>query len=156
MKRLTHLTIGTWNVNGLTSKIEQVADLTNSKQIDILVLTETKQQALKTFPVGRNYEAIGSHSNGKGGIAISVRPDLQYKRLFEHWSVLCQYIGIRVGTTVIVGMYISPRIPAAELKEHLEKVHEKTGGRAIIIGDLNGRTKRWCTADNLIGREEDC
>lgn len=57
------------------------------------------------------------------------------------------YVAVRMGSVVIVGVYISPALHLADFEERLEAlgrlVRSLLPGRVVLGGDFNAKSRAW-------------
>ena len=136
--------VTTFNVRGLTQRMNEIEDLMRERRIMILVVTDTMLPADKSVSTSMKVEAIARTprpgTRVQGGVAILThRLTLQtvvYKRITE----TIETIAVRVGGIVLVGMYCRPTTSRTDLTAELEFADAKTSGKVIIMRDFNARS----------------
>lgn len=63
-----------------------------------------------------------------------------------------QSITIRVRGVTLMELYISPQTKEVDELQFLERIKTMSGGRSVIIVDMNARHKMWDTRSNCRGR----
>lgn len=146
------MNIGTWNIQGLNTKKQEVFQIIEEYNMDIIALSETKKKGSGCEEIGKYihiYSGVSRDKRAKRGVSIAIRKDL--KRNIKSWESINENI-IRVDIkmkgydTTIIGVYAPTENANANEKEEfrdaLTTVLEKISNRreCIVIGDLNART----------------
>jgi len=148
---MTHgrMEIISWNIQSYSNSKDSVTKLLG-KDPDVLILQETCLDPLISLQQGRR--VIAASRRRAGGVAmffadrVKFTPGPIYKS-----EKFIQIVSAVIGDLTIFGTYISPQLPAAQLRNELKTIHESCTGRKIIIGDLNSRHTAWDTNGNTNG-----
>lgn len=62
-----------------------------------------------------------------------------------------QAVAARHGDITIGAIYIAPQLSKSQMDQALSRISHAVRGRVLMLGDLNARTKTWCTATNANG-----
>lgn len=145
------LSIGTWNVQGLNTKEQEVIGEITEMNGDIMVLSETKKKGKGQEKLG-NYTHIWSgvpkSSRAKKGVSILIKN--KWVKNIVSWEEIDERIiklnlklfGIEL---IIIGVYaINEDTPVTEKNEFFDKLSETLGKikkhqEVIITGDFNSR-----------------
>lgn len=145
--------ISTWNVRGYTlAKIQPIQSLMRSS--DFVCLTETWSRVPDTDH-WNSCTAIPPLVNGRprtsGGVAILYKKQGSFKPISTYAEAQFQLVhGVADGVPIL-GAYIVPRIPKAELGRILEIASRCLRGPGILVGDLNSRHHQWDDTYNFQG-----
>lgn len=147
------LAIAAMNVMGHRGKHHEIRAL--RKQTQVLGLCETWHTAEDAPFLSEADETIEVQRTGKGrpmgGVAMYIHPLLKYKLIDKIATRRYQYITIQVTDTFITMAYISPAASEAEVEKVLEGVDRRRKGKAILMGDLNARNRKWDKITNRRG-----
>jgi hypothetical protein len=159
LSTLTYLNIGFWNVDGLTSKLDQQMFLDSISYFDILILAETWLSEKIDIPgFDTNIFQPGTKKSSKygkgrksGGLSLHVKPHLSkgIKCAEKHrcfiWFQLDKTFFKAANDIFVCGAYLPPDKSAYGDIEHWEILQNKVAkyydkGDILILGDLNART----------------
>ncbi|KAI0562920.1 Endonuclease-reverse transcriptase [Gracilaria domingensis] len=148
--------VGTYNVRGLHTKEQVVAEWIQRNGIAVAALTETwlkPGDELETY-ISEQVALQPQCPNGKGygGVALCVHPLLKYELLGKEANSVYQYVAIKAQGVSTVGLYLSPAATIQQTRECLHDIEELISLPFIIMGDLNARHKDWDKKDNTRGR----
>jgi len=145
-----YITIGSWNANGLKTKIPDVINFLQRQEIDILLIQETHltnkdKLKLKNFQIQRQ-----DGPNGHGGLVTLIKNHIPYlhKSLLPTTSLDATAITLTDDLTII-NIYNSPRnkFTQQDLRTLLDTSH-----KVLLAGDFNARHSLWnCTRNNTNG-----
>lgn len=141
-----------WNCDGIRNKLGEFIEFVHEKEIDIILLQETKLRAdhklkLRGFQVYRR-----DGQNGQGGVAVAVKTTMPHRPIRLDPTRLGDVEAVAVqlaDSTVVISYYNSPRRTLSP-----EKLHQLMGlARKVLIGgDLNARHADWgCRPGNRNG-----
>lgn len=149
MKRT--LRFGTWNVQGIGTKIHEVFKEIEQYNLDIVAFTEVKkkgkgieQKDHYTFI----YSGVPKEERGRSGVAIAIK--MKYKRNIKSWEqindrILVVEMGIKNHPLVIIAAYGPNEDAKPEKKDEffntMTSLLNSISNRKeiILMGDLNGR-----------------
>lgn len=94
-------------------------------------------------PIERTGEARGGAT-----IKVSLRVPYQHKAKYKIENM--QFTAIKIGEVTIVAIQILPSIKIKDT-QHLLAMLKVLDNRRLIIGDFNGRYKRWDERNNTTG-----
>ena len=154
---------GTWNVQGLSRKTnEVVAELQNAR-VDIGVITETKRKGKGSENWGyydHFYSGVSKDQRAQQGVSILIRRNL--RKYVTTWEAISPRL-IKLNLTlkghrmVILGVYgINDDSPVNVKEEFFEQLNDEitkigTSRDIVVLGDLNCRTGR-ASDSKVIGR----
>lgn len=152
---LPKLRIGAFNAKGLRNAMEET--LTIFEKLDILFISETWiRECDKDMPKMVDEQVRNPSHEGKkrgfGGVAMMINPMIKYVVISKFATKNIQALTVRVHGVTITGLYIAPNAKAEEEAEALNTVQKISRGAALIIGDLNARSRDWDTKSNGRGR----
>lgn len=141
-----------WNACSLKSKIIELSDFLQEKEIDAAFITEThlKPEVSATIPGFRLVRFDRASSRG-GGVAIALRSNIACRLLPDFKLKLIEAVGVEVTTSVGVVTLIVAYCPtqakvddgsSAELRRDIVKLTRQQG-QFIIAGDLNAKHQSW-------------
>ena len=145
------MNIGTWNVQGIATKSEEVYKEIERSNMDIIALTETKRKGKGTEERNQYiyiYSGVPKEERASSGVILAIKK--QFKKQIKSWEqinsrILQLEIEIKGHNLIIIAVY-SPNDDASDDKKQdfydelttlLEKVTDRK--EVIILGDLNGR-----------------
>ena len=151
------LVMSSWNINGVTNKLENEYVKTWVHKSDIVFLNETKTGLTFNVPGYVTYKD-SNKDRSRGGTAVLIRNSV--KNLIKNIDVSIEgqvWIELSVLSKVqIGGCYIPPpdspyfdMLSFAKIQEHCLE----TPYKSIILGDLNGRCGK---AVHSLPSEQDC
>ncbi|XP_030762016.1 craniofacial development protein 2-like [Sitophilus oryzae] len=133
------MNIGTWNVQSISGKIEEITKELEVLKMDIVALTETKRKGNGT-ELSNNYVHIFS------GVAKHERAKRDFESIDE--NIIRVNMNINQKSVTIFGVYaISDDEPYHKKDDFFGKLNEEitkigNGRELIILGDFNGRVGR--------------
>ncbi|XP_044762230.1 craniofacial development protein 2-like [Coccinella septempunctata] len=148
------MNMGTWNVQGISGKMEEVILEVTRLRVDIVVLTETKKKGVGVETAG-NYihvhTGVERHQRAKRGVSVLIHKRYQgnitsYEAVDE--NIIKVNMNLKNRPCTLLGVYgISNDELYAVKDEFFEKLNDeitKIGNNReiIIMGDLNGKTGR--------------
>lgn len=145
--------ISTWNIRGFTpANKKPIVGLLRTS--DILCLTETWSQLEETA----HWYACSSiapqvnERNRKGGVvSILYKRREAFKPIATYSDPLFQLVhGIQEGIPIL-GAYLAPHIPKADMHRVLELASRFLQGPGVLVGDLNSRHNLWDDSYNYQG-----
>ncbi|XP_056635532.1 craniofacial development protein 2-like [Diorhabda sublineata] len=155
------MNLGTWNVQGLSTKINEVLREIRQLNMDIVVLTETKKKGQGSENhYDHFYSGISKDKRAQKGVSILIKKSL--RKYVSSWEAVNQRIikiniAICGNKTTVIGTYgvneddtVNNKDDYFEcLSEEISKVG--TSREVIILGDLNARTGKKID-DQIVGR----
>lgn len=154
---------GTWNIQGLSTKTNEVLSELTKNKTDIIVLTETKKKGQGSENLGKYdhfYSGVGKEKRAQQGISILIRKDL--RRFITAWEAINERM-IKMNLTLygqkltILGVYsINDDAIVAKKDQFYEQLNceiVKVGNtrELIVIGDMNARTGKK-QQDKVVGQ----
>ncbi|XP_050506239.1 craniofacial development protein 2-like [Diabrotica virgifera virgifera] len=148
------MNIGTWNLQSISGKMEEITEEIKKLDMDIVVLTETKKKGIGIEKVNNYvhiFSGVSKHERAKRGVSVLIHK--KHKHKITDFEAIDENI-IRVNITIketpitILGIYaISDDEPYTNKDEFFAKVNDeitKIGNRRelIVMGDLNSRVGR--------------
>ena len=160
------ITIIQININGLTTKIHELKNLTDNSKIDIITIQETKLKPTHRTPYLKDYTAIRTdrtYKNG-GGLMTYIKNDIIFTELktphtINHKLTELQHIKIHLANHKhlnIFNIYIPPRDTTnpdhSNSQEDITNcmTHILNTNNTILTGDFNAHHTLWHspTTDN--------
>ncbi|XP_045463868.1 craniofacial development protein 2-like [Harmonia axyridis] len=156
------LNIGTWNVQGIRTKEDEITRELQTLSMDLVVLTETKKKGTGTEVINNYvhvYSGVPKHQRAKRGVSVMIHK--KYRNKITDFEFLSENI-IRININIhqrpvtILGIYaISDDEPISVKEEFFEQVHEEIGkiGKTrelVVMGDFNSRIGRKIN-DSVVG-----
>ena len=157
------ITIIQININGLTTKIHELKNLTDNTKIDIITIQETKLKPTHRTPYLKDYTAIQTdrtYKNG-GGLMTYIKNDIiftEFKTLHttNHKLTELQHIKIHLTNHKHLNIYIPPRDTTnpdhSNSQEDITNcmTHILNTNNTILTGDFNAHHTLWHspTTDN--------
>ena len=159
------ITIIQININGLTTKIHELKNLTDNTKIDIITIQETKLKPTHRTPYLKDYTAIRTdrtYKNG-GGLMTYIKNDIIFTELktphTNNKLTELQHIKIHLANHKhlnIFNIYIPPRDTTnpdhSNSQEDITNcmTHILNTNNAILTGDFNAHHTLWHspTTDN--------
>ncbi|KAK7872016.1 hypothetical protein R5R35_004529 [Gryllus longicercus] len=145
------MSIGTWNIQGLRTKREEVVTEINKMNIDIIILTETKKKATGEEDIGEYWHAwSGVPKSHRARSGVSVLMKQKWKKYIRNIECLSDRI-IKIKMmlygypTTIIGVYgINDNALVDEKESFFGDLNEIIGNipihhEVILVGDWNGR-----------------
>ena len=160
------ITIIQININGLTTKIHELKNLTDNTKIDIITIQETKLKPTHRTPYLKDYTAIRTHRTYKngGGLMTYIKNDIIFTELktphtTNHKLTELQHIKIHLANHKhlnIFNIYIPPRDTTnpdhSNSQEDITNcmTHILNTNNTILTGDFNAHHTLWHspTTDN--------
>ena len=154
--------IGTWNIQGIRNKTEDVVREVEKRGMDLCVLSETKKKGQGTLNINKYihlYSGVNKEEHAKRGVSMLILK--KYKKYISNWQAINERIlkvnlNLKGSRITIIGTY-GPNDDArveekTEYYELLEEIISQIGQtrEVIILGDLNARTGTR-TNDKIIG-----
>ncbi|XP_066958896.1 craniofacial development protein 2-like [Macrobrachium rosenbergii] len=141
--------IGTLNVGSMTGKSREVAEMMNTRRVDILCVQETRWRGNKAKEIGGGWKLLysGADENSRSGVGIIVNSELKEK-VVEVKRSCSRIMKVKLMLSEEVLNVISAYAPQAgcdeeeksmfwrELDEVLTSISEEE--RVVLGGDLNG------------------
>lgn len=160
-KRTTNL--GTWNVQSINKKINEVILEIKRLDIELAVITETKRKGQGSENLGEYdhfFSGVPKTSRASKGVSIIVHR--KWRKYIKTWEAINErMIKINIcmfGRKVtILGVYaVNDDEPVSVKETFFQQLNDEvlkigTSRELIILGDLNSRTGRKQN-DNIIGR----
>ena len=148
-KQVQVMRIGTLNVGSMTGKSREVAEMMNSRRVDILCVQETRWKGDKAKEIGGGCKLLysGADESGRSGVGIIVNNDLKDK-VVEVKRRSSRVMKIKLMLSEEVLNVISAYAPQVgcdveekslfwqELDEVLTSIPDEE--RVVLGGDLNG------------------
>lgn len=104
------MNIGTWNIQGLSQKTNEIISELKQLNVDITVLTETKKRGQGSKKLGyydHFYSGIPEEKRAQQGILILIRKSL--KKFISSWEAINERIikmnMILLGNKITIGTY---------------------------------------------------
>ena len=160
------ITIIQININGLTTKIHELKNLTDNTKIDIITIQETKLKPTHRTPYLKDYTAIRTdrtYKNG-GGLMTYIKNDIIFTELktphtTNHKLTEVQHIKIHLANHKhlnIFNIYIPPRDTTnpdhSNSQEDITNcmTHILNTNNTVLTGDFNAHHTLWHspTTDN--------
>jgi len=150
MKRI--MRIGTWNVQGISTKELEVFREINKHNIDIAALTETKRKGKGTeekYGYIHVYSGVPKEERARSGVSLAIKS--KYKKSIKTWHqvsdrILQVNMECKGHPCVIIAAYGPNNDSVITEKEKffqdLTDLLEQLTNRkeVLLLGDLNGRT----------------
>lgn len=160
MKRT--LRIGTWNIQGIATKTDEVFKEIETNAMDIVALTETKKKGKGTEEKNgyiHIYSGKPKEERASSGVSIVIKK--KYRKQIKAWEQITDRIlkvemELKNQPLVIIGVYgpndDASREKKQEFYNELTRLLDKISNRKeiILLGDLNSRTG-WRTDDSVVG-----
>lgn len=157
------MNIGTWNVQGLSQKLNDVISESKNANMDIVVLTETKKKGVGSENLGQYdhfFSGVPKDKRAQQGVSILIRKNL--RRCITSWEPISQRIikmnlSIHGNKLTIIGAYaINDDALVKDKDEFFEQLSYEiskigTSREIILIGDLNSRTGKK-QQDKIVGQ----
>ncbi|XP_057663198.1 uncharacterized protein LOC130898146 [Diorhabda carinulata] len=158
------MNLGTWNVQGLSTKINEVLREIRQLNMDIVVLTETKKKGQDSENLGHYdhfYSGISKDKRAQKGVSILIKKSL--RKYVSSWEAVNQRIikiniAICGNKTTVIGTYgINEDDTVNNKDDYFECLSEEiskvgTSREVIILGDLNARTGKKIDDQMIVGR----
>jgi len=147
---------GLLNANGIRTKVEEIEDWIREDGLTLAVITETKLRPHTAILT--DYTNISARvsppegENARGGITIFLKNSIKHRVVLRIVNPTIQALGITVGDTTYVAIYIPDQMHPKILLHELVKIHMTCRGKTVLIGDFNARHKSWCQKTNANGR----
>lgn len=146
------MNFGTWNIQGLNTKSEEVFRELNKLKMDIVVLSETKKKGQGSEMKGNYihiYSGVDKSKRAKSGVSLAIHKKL--KRYIVKWTcyndrIISITMSLFAHEIEIIGIYAPTDNAAMDIKlsfyEDLTTVVDSISNRKeiILMGDFNGRT----------------
>lgn len=160
-KRIT--TFGTWNVQGLSNKLNEVIHELSRFKIDVAAITETKRKGQGSENLGKYdlfFSGVSKECRAQQGVSLMV-----HRRLRKHitsWEAVSERI-IKMNLTLrghritVMGVYAVNDDTLVHLKDNFfEQLNEEIVkvGKArelVLLGDFNSRVGKR-DRDMVVGR----
>lgn len=157
------MNFGTWNVQGISSKTNEVIYELQRLEIQVAVATETKKKGQGSENLGyydHFYSGVSRDKRAQQGVSILIAKKL--RKFITSWEAISERI-IKMNVTMrglkltIFGVYaINDDAPVNKRDEFFEQLHRGISSigntrEVIILGDLNGRTGSKL-GDKVVGR----
>lgn len=147
---LEKMTTATWNVRGINQKIPEIIKEMENRNIDMLVVSETKKKGKGSEEIGDYiflYSGVEREKRAASGVGIMLHKRLKSRILGYSWiSDRIITLKFRTGRSHcnIIGVYA----PSDGNKEEIQRFYkelqdsiDKVGKNdyMVILGDLNAR-----------------
>ncbi|PXF39483.1 hypothetical protein BWQ96_10830 [Gracilariopsis chorda] len=140
-----NFSVGTYNIRGLKSNEQLVAEWIQRSGIAVAAITETwlKPEDDVDYFITEHVALEPRCPNGKGygGVALSIHPLLRYQVLKKCTTTIYQYIAIKSQGISIVGLYLSPAATAQQTEECFKEIGDLICSPFIIMGISTPGTK---------------
>ncbi|XP_035226378.1 uncharacterized protein LOC118198735 [Stegodyphus dumicola] len=157
------LLFGTWNVRGLSKKMEKVYSELEEHNKDIVVITETKKKGKGRENIGNYihfFSGVGENDRSRAGISIMMKE--MFCKYMTSWEAIDERLikielMLGIKQVVIIGVY---GIDDNARKDKKEIYHNKLWyvmkdiddeAEVVILGDTNARVGR-CTSSDIVGK----
>lgn len=150
------LRVGHFNVRGLRSREVAVRELFEREQLHVLTLVETFLDREQGVQLGGELVALCNERAGTrapGGTAVLIRHGIEFKRMDTKLFDKTEVVVVRVARSTVGALYCPPHARWEGLRQALEFFCNTATGKAILLGDFNGRHHSWCSASNARGRK---
>lgn len=145
--------VATWNIRAWTAeKTPAVRDLLTTH--DVVALSE-----IWNSPPDNPFQVISCirpHSTNQrrrsGGVALVASRGTPMRPLSTFTHSRFQLLSASVYGCIVIAVYLSPRLSAADLDSLFHHLRLMARGRAIILGDFNARHSDWDSISNLHGQ----
>ena len=153
-QRKRTILLGTWNVQGIRNKTEEIMKAITELKEDIIILTETKKKGSGLEiqgPYIHLYTGVPKEKHAQRGVSIMVKK--KFRRCITNWEAIDENI-IKMNINLfnkrltILGVYVISDDAKEQKKEEFYTklngiIAEIGNSREIIMaGDFNGRTGR--------------
>lgn len=131
-------------------------ELFEREELDVLTLVETFLDTEQGVQLGGAFIVLCNDRVGTrapGGTAILIRDGIAFKRLPSMIFEQTELVSVQVLGTTVGALYSPPRAAWSGLERALEAFRRLASGKAILLGDFNGRHATWCTKTNARGRK---
>ncbi|KFM58790.1 Craniofacial development protein 2, partial [Stegodyphus mimosarum] len=157
------LSFGTWNVRGLSTKMEKVYCELEEHKKDIVVITETKRKGKGSENIGNYIHFFsGVEENDRSRAGISIMMKEMYYKYMTSWEAIDERLiklELMLGKKhlAIIGVYGIDDSARKDTKEvyynKLWYVVKDTDDEAevVILGDTNARVGR-CESSDVVGK----
>ena len=164
---LNNLRIAVVNANSVSGKKAEIAELCNTTQADVLIISETKLDATKNpsefFP--KNYETVArrDRNSSGGGVLIATKKgvvtDEVPLKASAGGEIVCTRIACSKSNPLYVCAYYRPPGESTDSLEVLQEAVEEladmtsnnTKSTVVLAGDFNARDIDW---DELVPTSE--
>lgn len=151
-----------WNARGLSSKINELAELIRVENIDIACVSETHLTDNIKLRDIQNYTTIRrDRATHLGGLVMIIRNGLRFKEyvvgassLLECMGIVLEPVGSSKTPTVIINTYLPGGARNSDIqtyfKTDLERIlpANKKDLAIFMMGDLNAKHKTWNNQKN--------
>lgn len=135
-----------WNIRSVFSNIDNLKVLIQEYKFEIITLNETWLKKEYSFKLNQYNVMRKDRHDGKGGIAILIKNNIEYTELDLNPynlpdKVQIQAIKLNKSNLNIINIYIPPLVvvPWNLLKKIIQSIpHPK-----VVVGDLNGQHPLW-------------
>jgi exonuclease III len=142
---------GTWNVQGIRRKMEEITSELGNLKMDVIGLTETKRKGIGTEIVRdyvHLYSGVPEDRRAEKGVSILIKK--KFKKRITNWEAVNENITVNInhlGTkiTVLCVYALSNDKANLEKDQFYEKLIETlvnigTTREIILLGEFNGHT----------------
>lgn len=152
------LKVAVWNANGLSQHRLEVESFLNSKNIDIMLVSET-HFTKKSFINFRNYNiyhTVHPENKAHGGVCVIIKSKIKHYEAEKFQQTNIQATSVVVedwsGPLTISAVYCPPRF--ANKESHYSQLFNTLNRRFFIGGDYNAKHSFWGSRlTNPKGRE---
>ena len=148
-----------WNCNSIRNKIHEFENFINTKNIDIILLNETKINDLNAnflFNKLINYKYIHkqrNEKNGAGGVANILKKNINFEQLniFDNLHLELLAINIKMNhESITLISYYNP--PSEKISDKLIEIIKTHKLNYLLCGDLNAKSRSLgCRLNNSNG-----
>ncbi|XP_056647320.1 craniofacial development protein 2-like [Diorhabda sublineata] len=153
---------GTWNIQGIRTKVDDILQEIKKHKLDFIALSETKKKGQGTQTLGEYihiYSGVNKEEHAKRGISLLIHE--KYKKNVSSWEAISDRTikvnvnlkGCKITIIATYGPNEDARVDEKEkYYETLNELISQTGNdrEIIILGDLNARTGKE-TKHEIIG-----
>jgi hypothetical protein len=143
--------IATWNANGLMNKKHQLLNFIQHRNIDIMLINETKLKRTQKFTL-RGFSIIRkdrADNSGAGGVLALIKNNIPHAEITLRNNTMENICFKLTDNTYIISIYNRPQnhFTHRDLNALLG-----TSNKVLIIGDFNAKHSNWnCNRNNTNG-----
>ena len=160
-QRKRTMQFGTWNVQGLLNKINEVTHEIRERNVDVALITETKKKGQGSENLGHYdhfFSGVPKQKRAQQGVSILIRK--KFRKYIKTWEAINSRI-IKMNLDIwgyrmtILGIYGVNDDATVKIKDDFyEQINDEirkigTSREIIVLGDLNGRVGK--NTNNIAG-----
>jgi hypothetical protein len=144
---MPYLQLALWNANGLAQHALELQLFLSSRNIDIILLSETHftRYSYLRIPKYTLYHTTHPAETAKGGTAIIIKNTIKHHPLPNYSRDYIQATSVSVedsvGHLIITAVYLPPKHTVC--KAQLENFYDTLGPRFIAGGNSNAKNTDW-------------